>query len=108
METKTPIIKIPLTLSGQGFLIKKEEIVGVLKVEEGSRYKTLETEKYKIEMEYEYTYNRTQNVYDVEILIDEKEEIIILNINGDESILPIETFVANLDEEFFFSIKRKN
>lgn len=100
-------IKISLTLSRKGFYLNREETSGILQIEELNRYKVLETEKYKIEMEYEPSYNHTQNVYNVEIIIDEEKKVIILYINKDKSILPIETFVVYLDEELFFNIKRK-
>lgn len=100
-------IKIPITLSKEEFSIKDDETLSNVLKDYRRKTKLLKIGEYEITMEYDFTRNRTDNVYEVEIILDFDKEIINLNINGDESVLPMGTFVAYFEEEFFFSIKKE-
>ncbi|MBX0312591.1 MAG: hypothetical protein JHC31_12625 [Sulfurihydrogenibium sp.] len=100
-------VKIPLTLSKEEFSIKDNETLSNALKDYKQKIKFLKIEEYEITMEYDFTRNRTDNVYEVEIILDFDKEIVNLNINGDESVLPMGTFVAYLDEEFFFSMRKE-
>jgi hypothetical protein len=104
MKTKVPIT---LKLSKEGFFIKKDDETLSNALKDHEKIKLLKVGEYEITMKYDFTRNRTDNIYEVGIIIDFDKEIINLNINGDESILPMGTFVAYLEEEFFFSMREE-